>query len=370
MTIYFLTILLLFSFALLDAKFTIKLNTNRLMLSITYFLLVTQIGLRWQTGTDWVPYLNHFNSISDFASASPLKNGFEYGYNILVLLIKFIFSDYSFFLVVHAIVYYFLIFISFKRYNPYFYLTLLMFYALTMGMMGSNRQLIAIAICIYAVRFIIEKRPILFFLLIVIAITFHTTAFIFAVYYFLNRDIRPRTFFIVLISSFIIGKSQLPFFIFSFIGDLSGGHIATKIIFYVADAKYSLVEHKLTIIGLFKRLILLSIFYYNRKIISERLPYYNTLLNGYILGIAIYFLFADSLLILVNRGSLYFNIMEPMLIASQVAILKGKENKSIAVIILFVISIFFFFQSIATYSNLFIPYKGIFINTDYYRIMY
>lgn len=370
MTIYLLTIFLLFAFALLESNFTIKLNTNRLILSIIYVLLVAQIGLRWETGTDWVPYLNHFRSINDFASASPLKNGFEYGYNILAFAVKFIFPNYSLFLVIHALIYYLLIFKSFNRYSPYFYLTLLLFYTLTMGMMGSNRQLIALAICIYAIRFIVEKRPISFFILIAVAISFHTTAFIFAIYYFLDRDLRPRTFFIILISSFIIGMSQLPFLLFSFIGNISGGNIATKIIFYAADAKYSLTENKLTIIGLFKRLILLSIFYYNHKKINKKLPYYNILLNGYILGIVIYFLFADSLLILVNRGSLYFNIMEPLLIASQVSILKGKESKTIAVVAVFILSIFFFFQSIATYPDLFLPYKGIFINSNYSRIMH
>lgn len=370
MTIYLFTIILLFIFSIIETNYSVKINTRKIMHFSIYFILVLQVGLRWETGTDWIPYLSHFNSISDFASASPLKNGFEYGYNILVLLIKLIFSNYSFFLVVHAIVYYFLIFISLKRYNPYFYLTLLMLYTLTMGMMGSNRQLIALAICIYAVRFILEKRPIIFFLLIAIAITFHTTAFIFAIYYFLNRDIRPRTFFITLISSFIIGKTQLPFIIFSTIGDISVGHIATKILIYTEDAKYLLAEYKLTITGLFKRLILLSIFYYNRKIISKKLPYYNTLLNGYTFGIAIYFLFADSLLILVNRGSLYFNIMEPILIASQVILFKGRLNKTIVIAILFLLSIIFFFQSIARYQDLFIPYKGIFINDDVHRIMY
>jgi len=59
-----------------------------------------------------------------------------------------------------------------------------------------------------------------------------------------------------------------------------------------------------------------------------------------------------------------------LLIASQMCLLKGKDTKFAAMILLLIFSIFFFFQSIATYSDLFIPYKGIFINNNYHRVLY
>jgi len=94
------------------------------------------------------------------------------------------------------------------------------------------------------------------------------------------------------------------------------------------------------------------------------------MLNGYIVGIAFYFLFADSLLIMVSRASLFFNVMEPLLIASQICLFAKKENKMAIITVLMIFSFFFFFQSITTYSDLFLPYKGIFINSDYSRIMH
>jgi hypothetical protein len=84
----------------------------------------------------------------------------------------------------------------------------------------------------------------------------------------------------------------------------------------------------------------------------------------------IYFLFASSLLILVNRGSLYFNIMESLLISCQLLVFNRNKDKAYVLIVLFLVSIILLFQSIAAYQELFIPYKGLFYNTDYKREMY
>ena len=239
-----------------------------------------------------------------------------------------------------------------------------------MGVLGSNRQLLALAICIYAIRFVVEKKPVIFFLLVLLATTFHNTAFLFAIYYFINKSIKPKVLVSVLLFAFIIGKTQLPVFVFSRIGDLFGGQILYRTVVYADSAKDSLADAKLSIIGLMKRLVFLFFFYYNRKQLREKLVYYNTLLNGYYIGIVIYFLFSNTLIILVARGSLYFNIMEPLLLASQLYILNGKELKLISIVLLLVFSIFFFFQSIAPYPDLFIPYKGVLINTNFHRNLY
>ncbi|MBE0650622.1 MAG: EpsG family protein [Bacteroidales bacterium] len=337
---------------------------------IIYLILVIQVGLRWETGTDWNSYLMHFQSISDFASTSPWRTGEEWGYSIFVWVVKFFSSDYTFFLLVHAIIYYFLIFKSFKHYTSYFFLSLLMFYSITMGMMGSNRQLIAVAICLYALRYIVEEKPTRFFLLVILAMMFHTTAILFIIYYFLNRQIKPMTLFLLLTFSIIIGYSSLPIYLFSHAGNLIGGVAGGKVAIYIELAKYMPQIDKLTLIGLLKRIIFISVFYYNRDKLSEKLPFYTIMLNGYIVGIVIYFLFAHSLTIMVSRGDFYFHIMEPILLASQMLLFNRRENKVIILFVLLVFSFILFFQSISVYPDLFLPYKGIFINTGYSRIMY
>jgi hypothetical protein len=74
-------------------------------------------------------------------------------------------------------------------------------------------------------------------------------------------------------------------------------------------------------------------------------------------------------LILVNRGSLYFNVMECFLLASQFLIIKSRLERSYLLFLLLVISFFLLYQSISVYSDLFVPYKGVFINTSFDREM-
>ncbi|MCK9401552.1 MAG: EpsG family protein [Bacteroidales bacterium] len=372
MTLYISTILLLFIFSIIDVNYTLAFNTRRWMSIIVYLLLVIQVGLRWETGTDWSTYLRHFESINNATPNSLLHTEVEYGYNLFVWLATLIFSDYSYFLLIHAIIYYYLIFKSFQRYSPYLYLSLMLFYTLSMGVMGSNRQLIALAICIYALRYVIEKKTIYFFLFIFLAASFHLSSFLFITYYFINFKIKPSmliSFLGISIIIYIIGNTQISTQAFSYLGHFMGDLVSAKTSFYLDNAKDTFSGGKPTIIGLIKRLILFSIFSYNRKTLSEKLPYYNIMFNGYTLGILIYFIFANSLLVMISRGSLFFNIMEPLLISSQILIFKRKENKVAIIFILLVFSFFFFFQSISPYPDLFLPYKGIFINSDFHRIM-
>jgi len=368
MTIYFFTILVLFVFSLIEENFISTIGLKNSMIFICYILLVLQVGLRWETGTDWEPYLNNFEDTSDFISV--LLSKFEYGYGISVWIFKLLSSNYTLFLLLHAIIYYLLIFKSFQRYSTNLFLSLMLYYTLSMGIMGSNRQLIALAICLYAIRFVIEKKPLLFFLFVVFASFFHTTALFFVIYYFIDREINIFVFTLILGGSFIIGKTQLPYFLFSKLGEIFGGHFLEKTSAYSDMVTDMSMEAKLSLIGLAKRLVFLLFFYYNRKILSEKLIYYNVMLNGYFVGIVIYFLFADTLLIMVNRGSLYFNIMESLLIASQMCLLKGKDIKLISIFVLLICSFFFLSQSILSYPDLFNPYKGLFINSDFQRSMY
>ena len=370
MTIYLITIFLLFVLAFIEACYKLSPRFKNILLLLAFSVLVLQVGLRWETGTDWDQYLSHFKAKNVFTSSTPLVHLFEYGYNLFVWIVKLFTSKYSVFLFVHACIYYYLIFNSLNRYTPYFFTALILLYALSMGMVGSNRQLIALAICLYALRFAKEKKPIYFFSLVFLALNFHVTAILFCVYYFINREIKPIFLILLIVSSIIIGHFKLPVIIFSYVGNLIGGNTATKTILYLQGAEGYMSEYKLSIFGFIKRLAFLSIFYLNRNRISERLPYYKLLLNGYIIGIIFYFLFSSSLVVIVSRGSIYFNIMEPLLIASQLCLFKKKQNIVLISVLVLFLSVIFFFQSISSYPDLFVPYKGIFINSDFHRHIY
>jgi hypothetical protein len=370
MTIYIFSILLLFTLSCLELNVAISPATKKALTLFVYVFLVLQVGLRWETGTDWNAYLQHFEFIDTFSSASPTLTSPEYGYNIVVWLFKMVTSSYSIFLVIHAAVYYYLIFNSIKRYTDILFLPLMVFYCVTMGVTGSNRELIAAAIGLYSLRYICDGKRIYFFLFVALACMFHLSALILLLFPLFNRKIRPAMLWILLACSIAIGASRLPQLIFFSGGNLLGGLALLKANYYLRGSQDSLADSGLSAFGLVKRLVLLILFYCNRRSLSEKLRYYNVMLNAYIAGVVIYFIFANSLLILVSRGDLYFNVLEPLLLASQVYLLTRRSNRLVMASALCVLSFFFFSQSISIYPDLFMPYKGLYINNDYSRIMH
>ena len=87
--------------------------------------------------------------------------------------------------------------------------------------------------------------------------------------------------------------------------------------------------------------------------------YYNLMMNGYVVGLTFYFLFMNSFLILVSRGSLYFTIMEPFLLAAQMLAIEGRRKQICVLLLMLIYSVLMFYKSIESYPELFIPYKWI-----------
>lgn len=370
MEVYIATLFVILLFAFLELRCKLTDLENKILFSILYLIIVTQIGLRWETGTDWNPYYSQFNDVDDVSMVFiNVLAGFEIGYGFLTFYTHKLFGDYSVFLLLHALFFYAVIFKTAKKFSPYLYLSLLFFYATNLGLVGSNRQLLALAICLLALPFVEKKKPIHFFLLILLASLFHTTAILFCVYYFFNRTFKWQTIFAVLIIAFVVGKTSLPLKLFS-LGGIISDSASSKVEIYGNEAKDALKNASLSVFGLVKRLLLLVLFAYNFNYLNKKLSYYKIIYNGYAFGLFLYFMFSSSLLIIVNRGSLYFNVMESFLISSQLLLFKFNLDRVYVLLIIFIISVLLLIQSISPYIDLFDPYKGLFYNIDFEREMY
>ncbi len=371
MGIYIITLILIFIFGLLDLNKKLSDLLRNSIILFLYIIIVLQIGLRWETGTDWLPYLENFDKTEDLSIL--LINAFagiEIGYGFFVLVVKKIVDNYSFFLIIHSIIFYWIIFLFTKKYSPYFFVSLIFFYSTNLGLVGSNRQLIALVLCLISISFVFKKNFMLFFLTVIAAALFHMTAIIFLIYYFLNQNFKRIYILFILLICFLIGKTNLPFIFFSKFGGVFGELTTSKTMAYTDGARTNMDENSLSIFGLLKRLFFIVLFTLNYSFLSKKLYYYKVLYNGYFFGLALYFLFSSSLLILVNRGSLYFNIMESFLISCQFIIFYKSKDKTIIYFVLFLVSIIFIFQSVSAYPDLFDPYKSLFYNTDFKRTMY
>lgn len=364
MFLYLTMLILLFGFGFFDVLSS-NLKQKKVLLYIIFILLVFQDGLRWETGTDWKPYLGYFFQDPEYSWFT-----YEPGYDLLNSLVRKLFNNYSVFLIVHAIIIYTLYFKAIIRLTDLPIVTLLVFYSLTIGYMGMNRQHIALAICLYSVTYILNKEKYKFLIAILIATMFHFSALLFLICYPLNKKINAKIIIGSLIASIIIGQINFLAIVKPILEILHiPQFISMKILVYLkGEGENSIIWQ---IAGSLKRLIIFSLVYFNREKIKQYFPHIEFFMNVYLFSIVMYFCFNNSIQVLVSRGMLYFGILpEIFLLSSCVFIFKIPRNKIILYLILFLFVLFTFSKSISVFYDLFVPYKGIFINTDYLRKLY
>ena len=367
MEIYFSTFLLLSCTGLLSIY--IRSRKSLIICLPPLLLMIYQMGFRWEMGTDWQVYYNNFIESSNIDQAilnSAL--GFEPGYGILAVLSHKISDDYTIFLVITSIIFYTLSFSAIRKLSPYPIASLMLFYGLTIGILGSNRQLIALSICLFSIRYLILNEGRKFWLSIALAMTFHLSAIIFSVYYFLDREIKLSRLIIVLSLGILVGSTSIPTIAFESLGGIFGGIIAYKAKYYTDNS--NLVIDQLSAVGTVRRILIFLILLNIKWRLPGREQIFRILFNGYCVGIFIYLLFGRALLILANRGSIYFNIMEAFLLAYSLTLVRTRIERYIVFSILIIYSLLMFFQGIAGYPDLFIPFQGVHINTGYQRYLY
>lgn len=368
MEFYIFTLFIFFLISFFEFGNFIPIDRKRIFFYLFFIIIVIQVGFRWETGTDWTPYYkSYYGLLTDYDEVY-IISGAEKGYEFLVNLSKIISEDYTFFLTLHAFLYLGMIFYFMKKFSPYVFASILLFYAITLGVWGSNRQLLALGICLVSLNYLYEGKNKIFLLLVFCATFFHSTAFIFLVYYFSNRNFDRSLVITSLIVSFIIGQTSIPLKIFSFFGSNFSGDSAYKVNEYLVYAEKMAGNIEASTFGLIKRLLLFMILTKFYDFIIINYPRYKIIYNGYFFGLIFYFIFSKSLLIMISRGSIYFNIMEIIALPCVITLVKEQKQRAFLAIILFIYSILAIYQSIAVYPQIFDPYKGLFYNADYYRV--
>jgi len=225
------------------------------------------------------------------------------------------------------------------------------------------RQVIAIGIIVFSYKFILEKKPIKFIILVMIAVLFHKSAWLFIFAYPFCRYIKfGKKNYILIAIAFVIAN-MLPNFILGIINtfDISG-----TLSVYIKYGVYD-TSGKISMFGLFitVAILILGHYYYsitnknNNKKIEEakknnqnnevelirnenkkNMKEYNILLNLSTLGSVI---FAFSNVVSeFYRVSLYFSIFNILLVAAALNSELSSRKKRTIVICFIVISILYF----------------------------
>lgn len=363
--IFYLSIIFLLSFFSYLEIFWVKSDklSHSVLITLVVLVLIIHDGFRWETGTDWEAYLQQFNSVGNPNIVSLLK--VEKGYFFLVYLVKLLSDNYTFFLVVHALILYFIFSNVMIEMSPYPVFSFLFYYTIFIGVLGMNRQLISIAICVYSLRYLVSGNRMKLVIFVLIASTFHISAFLFLIMLLFTKMYNPVSYLILIILALIIRETNLILYILTKITPIISPFAAQKLFFYIE--KNESVGILSFILGLIRRLPVFIIFYYFREKFNDD-RYYTVILNSYFMVILMVILFSNSFQTLLARGSHYFAFAECLLIPRIFIFIS--RGKLVAFSILILYALFNFFNSIKYYSDLFIPYKGILINQGYSRILY
>ncbi|WP_187770539.1 EpsG family protein [Bacillus mycoides] len=260
-----------------------------------YLILIFITGFRYNVGTDYNGYVLNF----DYLMNNDIPR-IEYSFKFIVKIAHLIGFNQQFIFFVYAVITYVFIFLSIKyfdskaKYRPIITLLVLQYFLFT----GFNtvRQMVAVAIFFYAIRFIVNKNLIRYIIWIIIASFFHKSAMICLVFYFiLNLNIKKFIMILIVSPIFLIldlGNKLLSLYVlisgnswydlyltdFNSSVDVSGGKVmfvlyAIALIFAITSNKIELEKNEKVIVNLFICYIII-LFATLSSVIATRVLYY------------------------------------------------------------------------------------------------
>lgn len=337
-----------------------------------FCLLFILLGsLRWTTGTDWSSYYKFFNTNTTFEQFI-LSPTFETGFGILNYCIRVFTPKFSYLLTVMA-----LVSIGFKlkfmsNYTEAVFLTLLCYLSFHLGDMFAVRQTMALGISLFATTYIFQKRLYPFLLVMFIASTLHSSAYLFIPAYWL-AGWRPSATKILIVVAFaaILGYLSVAAPIVNFATKIFGEtKIGSKLTFYFfAEADVSggsVSESSASLVGLAKRMIVIPILLLIPKQLNDTdRERFLSFLSLFVFGNILYFLFNQELRVM-QRGAAYYLQYEMILLPYLAFAFKKQFWLVWAFFVLYCGSKLYY--SLLVYWDLYIPYISIFDGID--RVTY
>lgn len=180
----------------LFGQFFINSKNKKYYFGALVFLCAMVSAFRFQVGQDYQHWVDVYHWIENGSNVYV-----EFGYKLLnqiIIFIPFIGVDFLYITTSFFIVLLFGTYIKKSVPQQYWFLSMFLFIATGIFFASMNllRQYIAIAICLLAVLRLDKKKYISFVILIILAMLFHTSAFVlfpFAILYILSKKLQNNT---------------------------------------------------------------------------------------------------------------------------------------------------------------------------------
>lgn len=315
----------------------ISLFINRNSFILIWVFLTLIAGLRYNVGTDYITYDAIFSDVLD-VNVTDTYLWIEPGYLALINFVDIINGTNQLVLFIIAslsMYYYYNAFKYFNNSKLYLILSLLFFIAiLYFPIINISRQMLAVSIFFFAIKYIIQKQFIKYLLFILLAAMFHKTAIILIpMYWLLNIKYSKFgliIFFIISILILILNPIQLLINII----------ISNELPYYNYFEYKTIVNNELLLN--FLTMLKLSIFIPLLSLIDRNQPKYNLIFNGILFFIILKMLILN--IEILNRLLFYFKPILIVFIIVSILNLSKKVNslKHILIFSLLIASLIYF----------------------------
>jgi hypothetical protein len=293
---------------------------------------------------DWPGYTLFFeNSLSPIEAVHSYFLGnieFELGYTLLNAFVGLFTDNVQWLFLLVSFFTSLLLFNSLPKYSKNLFLSLLVYFSIVYFVldMSGIRQCIALNIFLYSIQFIISGKFVRYFMLIIVAALFHTTALILIPFYFILK---------VNFKSYILLSVSLAGVLISLLKISWISIVLEKIIgaFFVAAITGKLYGYgnredvRSFGFGFILNIVILLFFVFKRKSFNDQMVF-NVFLNMYVVGLFFYY-FTWELTEMSSRLRLYFVVSNLALFPFIVELYKPMFKKY--AVVMFTVCFSFFY---------------------------
>jgi len=256
---------------------------------------------------------------------------FEKGYTVLNIIGKSLGLNFNQFLLLLGIICSSLLILPFKRYSNYYFFSVLIF--LSKGYLyyffTAQRQVIAMMICWIALKYLDNRNKVIFFLLILLAVQFHTSSIFFVLIYFLTKiRLTNKIIYMSILVSILFGFSNLGVVLSQqFSVFFPQDAFSNKLNTYVENSTVGI-----NILNYFEMIPILYLVIKNKDQLEQKSPYFNTILWLFLLFYCLTFAFYN--INSVSRLKGYFVIGYIIIISNLISTRKSYKKYYYFLIIL------------------------------------
>lgn len=330
-------------------------------LSIIFFLLSS---LRWETGTDWVNYLELFNSVKiPFETLEEPTANTEPGFMFLNNLAKFVSEDYFVMLTLEAAILFGILSKCLPLYSPFPCLSLFVFLCMNLGGIFLVRQTLAIVILFVSLRYIYAKDLKKFIIIVLLATTIHRSSIVFLFAYPLfSLQLSLKELFKYSIIVFLLGSGFI-LSIFKIANDFNilgmAGRLYTYLEWGTDETGGSMVSPIMFMArGIVNRIFVVILVIFPLKRERENNQFFNGIFNLYVFGILLFCLLCPISIQLV-RVTACFDFMQVLIYPYLFKKYKLSARKFLWVFLLPFFA-YRFYAAISQFYGEYIPYTFIF----------